>query len=65
MDLGSIVNRVYLGLYRDSTSFWNDLGLVFRNCRRFNTDSKSDILRVGDTLRECAIVLYRNWYDAM
>lgn len=38
MDLGTINNRVYLGYYRDSTTFWNELGLVFKNCRKYNND---------------------------
>lgn len=65
MDLGSIANRVYLGLYREFGLFWNDVGLVFRNCRTFNPDPRNDIRKLCDTLRECSIQLYRNWHTAM
>jgi chromodomain-helicase-DNA-binding protein 7 len=65
MDFGTIINRVYLGIYQEYMAFWSDVGLVFRNCRRFNTNPYSDIRRLCDTLRECAIVLYKNWYNLM
>ena len=59
MDFGTIINRLYLDYYKNSKSFWNDLGLVFKNCRKYNEDEKSDIRILIDTLRECVIVLYQ------
>lgn len=52
MDLGTINNRIYLGYYKDHETFWSDLGLVFRNCRRFNAETNCDIRLLCDTLRE-------------
>jgi len=39
MDLGTINNRLYLGYYKEFHSFWQDLGLVFKNCRKYNQDA--------------------------
>jgi len=36
MDLGTIVNRLYLEIYQTPTEFWNELGLVFKNCNYYN-----------------------------
>lgn len=52
MDLGTCMNRLYLDYYKSNQQFWNDLGLVFKNCRKFNKDAASDIRRLCDTLRE-------------
>ena len=46
----------FLGLERLKTS------LVFKNCRKYNTDEASDIRVLCDTLREAAILLYRDWH---
>mmetsp|Transcript_39794 Transcript_39794/g.35512 ORF Transcript_39794/g.35512 Transcript_39794/m.35512 type:complete len:259 (+) Transcript_39794:509-1285(+) len=62
MDLGTCLNRVYLDYYKTPTQFWNELGLVFKNCRKFNKDSNSDIRILCDTLREVALELYKQWY---
>ena len=59
MDLGTIMNRIYLDYYKNCQLFWNDLGLVFKNCRKFNVDETSDIRILCDTLRELAIDLYK------
>ena len=58
MDLGTVANKIYLNCYKDFTAVWNDIGLVFKNCRKFNVDSKEEIRILGDTLREVAIYLY-------
>lgn len=55
MDFGTLLNRVYLDFYKNAQQFWNDLGFVFKNCRKFNKDPESDIRILCDTLRE---VLY-------
>ena len=52
MDLGTLLNRVYLDYYKIPQSFWNDLGSIFKNCRKFNKDSNADIRILCDTLRE-------------
>jgi hypothetical protein len=59
MDLGTIINRIYLDCYKDPATIWRDIGLVFRNCRRFNTNSQEEIRIICDTLREVALLLYR------
>jgi len=58
MDLGTIANKIYLDCYRGFPEIWYDVGLVFKNCRKFNVDSKEEIRIIGDTLREVAIYLY-------
>ena len=62
MDLGTILNRVYLDYYKNCHQFWVDLGLVFKNCRKFNKDPTVDIRTLCDTLREVAKELYKQWY---
>lgn len=52
MDLGTINNRLYLGYYKEVSQFWQELGLVFKNCRKYNEDPTSDIRRLSDTLAE-------------
>ena len=61
MDLGTALNRLYLDYYPSSKNFWYELGLVFRNCRIYNQDEESEIRILCDTLREAAIVLYKEW----
>lgn len=63
MDLGTIANKIYLDCYRSFLEIWYDIGLVFKNCRKFNTDGKQEIRIIGDTLREVAIYLYQQWYN--
>ena len=63
MDLGTVLNRLYLEYYRGADHFWTELGLVFRNCRKYNSDEESDIRVLCDTLREAAILLYRDWFE--
>lgn len=38
------------------------MGLVFKNCRAYNTDKESEIRILCDTLREAAILLYTQWH---
>jgi hypothetical protein len=66
MDFGTILNLLYLESYTKPTKFWflfiylrEDLGLVFKNCRKFTKNPNSDIRILCDTLREAAIVLYK------
>ena len=63
MDLGTMLNRIYLDYYRDCHQFWIDLGLVFKNCRKFNKDPSVDIRILCDTLREIAKELYKQWHS--
>lgn len=65
MDLGTINNRVYLGHYKDCLGFWNDLGYIFKNSRKFNKDPDCDIRRLSDTLREVIIILYVVCYSSL
>ncbi|KRX04912.1 Chromo domain protein [Pseudocohnilembus persalinus] len=64
MDLGSLLNRLYLDFYKNQQNVWHDLGFVFKNARKYNKDPDSDIRILSDTLRECAVFLYREWYKA-
>ena len=36
MDFGTILNKVYLDIYKSSDEFWRDIGLVIKNCLKFN-----------------------------
>jgi hypothetical protein len=38
MDLGTILNRILLDNYKTPLEFWKDVGLVWRNCRKFNKE---------------------------
>lgn len=38
------------------------MGLVFKNCLKFNKEETSDLHVLGLTLRECAIFLYDQWF---
>lgn len=51
MDLGTILNRLYLEVYSKPQDCWRDIGLVWRNCRKFNEDPNSDIRILCETLR--------------
>lgn len=62
MDLGTILNKLYLDIYKNPQEFWVDVGLVFKNCLKFNKEETSDLHVLGLTLRECAIFLYDQWY---
>ena len=43
MDLGTVMNRLYLDYYKTSEHYWKDLGFVFKNCRKYNRDPTSEI----------------------
>ncbi len=59
MDLGTLINRLYLDYYKSYDIFWKDLGLVFKNCRKYNRDADSDIRILSDTLREVFISFFK------
>jgi hypothetical protein len=63
MDLGTLANRLYLDCYKSSAEVLKDLGLVFKNCRLYNRNESSDVRVVGDTLREYAKILYKQWHN--
>lgn len=62
MDLGTIINRVLLDNYKTPLEFWQDVGLVWKNCRKFNENLDADMRVIGETLREASVVLYRQWW---
>lgn len=51
MDLGTIMNKIYLDIYKSYDQFWMDIGLVFKNCFLFNKEFTSDLHVLGLTLR--------------
>ncbi|KAL4510059.1 hypothetical protein ABPG72_010252 [Tetrahymena utriculariae] len=63
MDLGTISNRLYLDYYKSFQHFFQDFGLIFKNCRKYNKDPESDIRILCDTLREAGIILYDEWFQ--
>ena len=62
IDLGTIHNRLFIGYYERPIDFWKDLGSVFKNCQAVYTNRVGDIRIIGDTLRQIAIFLYKNWH---
>ena len=63
MDLGTALNRLYLDYYQSLKQFWYELGLVFKNCRKYNKDENAELRILCDTLREVAVILYNQWYN--
>lgn len=51
MDLGTIMNKIYLHIYTTYDEFWNDIGLVWKNCLKFNKDPNSEVHLLGSTLK--------------
>ena len=51
MDLGTVINKIYLDIYKNPSEFWEDIGLVFKNCLKYNKESTSDLHILGLTLR--------------
>ena len=47
MDLGTILNKVFLDVYKTSNEFWEDIGLVWKNCLRYNGEEGSDLRILG------------------
>ena len=62
MDLGTILNKIYLDIYKNAIEFWTDIGLVWKNCLEYNKAENSDLRILGLTLRECSIFLYDQWF---
>lgn len=62
MDLGTLSNKIYLDTYKTYAEIWKDVGYVFKNCRLYNTVESSDVRILGDTLREYARILYKQWH---
>ena len=60
MDLGTVLNRAFLDYYKSFNHFWNELGYVFKNCRKFNKDKDCDIRILCDSLREVKININDN-----
>ena len=51
MDLGSILNKIYLDIYKNAKEFWIDIGLIWKNCLKYNKTENSDLKILGLTLR--------------
>jgi hypothetical protein len=62
MDLSTVFHRLYLDAYLGPRHFWTELGLVFKNCRKYNGDESCDLRILCDTLREAALILYLEWH---
>ena len=62
MDLGTLINRIYLDQYRNFNEIFRDLGYVFKNCRIYIPVETCDIRTLCDTLREYARILYSKWH---
>ncbi len=62
MDFGTVLNKLYLDIYKNPSEFWNEMGLVLKNCLKFNKEETSDLHVLGLTLRECTIFMYDQWY---
>ena len=62
VDFTIIHNRIYNGYYTAPKEFWLDLGFLFKNCQAYYTNRLSDMRVIGDTLRQMAIHLYKQWH---
>ncbi|CAD8088106.1 unnamed protein product [Paramecium sonneborni] len=62
LNFGTINNRLYLGYYKIYDDFWYELGSVFKSANQEWLEG-TDMYRITNTLKECAIVLYDLWYD--
>jgi len=51
MDFGTILNKIFLDIYKNTQEFWEDIGLVLKNCLKFNKEETSDLHVLGLTLR--------------
>lgn len=47
MDLGTIMNKIYLNIYKTYDEFWKDIGLVCKNCQKNNKEPDSDVHLLG------------------
>lgn len=64
IDLGTIHNRLHIGYYERPSELWKDIGMVFKNCQAYFTNRTGDTRIMGDTLRQIAIHLYKQWHSA-
>lgn len=62
INIGQILNKIYLGYYHNQTHFWAELGLAIRNYLKIYPNDESDYRRIGITIMECAIFLYEQWH---
>jgi len=62
VDFGRVINRLYNGYYPSPREFWLDLGMIFK-LNAANNDEGSDLRIIGDTLRQVAISLYKQWHQ--
>ncbi len=62
MDLGMVLNKIYLDIYKSSDEFWNDIGLVWKNSAKYNLNKNGDAYHIGLTLKEAPVFLYDQWY---
>lgn len=53
-----LLNRISGGKYKHPNEFWNELGLMFKNCIRTYPDEASSFRKMGDKLRVLAYHLY-------
>ena len=57
-----ILNRLYFSLYDSQTTFWTHLGQAINQFISKHGSDHPDYLLVGQTIKECAIFLYIQWY---
>lgn len=58
-----IMNRLYNKYYQEPKHFWNELGLVFKNCRQYYKNIKLGLRKQCDSLRVLAYYLYLDWHN--
>jgi hypothetical protein len=62
INIGQVLNKIYLGFYKNQFLFWQELGLAINNYLNVYTENKGDYSVVGQTIRECLIFLYEQWH---
>lgn len=62
INIGQIINKVYLGYYKRYAHFWEELGRAINNFLSIYPPDKGDFNILGETIKECAIFTYAQWH---
>lgn len=62
MYLGQVFNKVGLMKYKNYKHFWIDVGSAINNFKAVYNNPESDLVHIGETVKEAATFLYLQWY---
>ena len=63
LDFSIILNRLYLDYYKNYSSFWLDINLLFEQIEVYYKNYTTDITIIARRLKRVAIYLYQIWYE--